>query len=512
MPINFNIGLLGHVDSGKTTLAKALSSISSTASFDKNPQSVERGITLDLGFSGLLVDARSSFPEGEQLQFTFVDCPGHASLIRTIIGGAQIIDLMLLVVDAQKGIQTQTAECLIIGELLQKKLIVVINKIDVYPADQRVLKLEKLRSRLSKTLEATSFGGQVPMYAVSALEGTHIPELRNGLIEAFFKPDRNVTDPLLMYVDHCFGIKGQGTVCTGTLLQGKVQVNDVIELPALGEQRKVKSMQMFHQNVSSASMGDRIGLCVTQFNAKLMERGVIAQPGYLRPIYAVCLQLKPIRYYRQSIKSKSKLHISVGHDTVMANVTLFRDGDNASLEFQLDKEYEYVEEVQPAEVKSTEVIYVLLQFETPVLIPPNSTLIASKLDMDVHSSSCRLAFWGRIAWQTQSSNYIHVELPKLRIFKRKQKVGSIQRVVNANEVIVQNLFKKEAKRDLYVGKLIELSSGEKGRIDRTFGQTSKVAIIFQDALLPETITNVKNVQVLLNCKKYVFNKQAGLIQ
>jgi len=80
MTINFNIGLLGHVDSGKTTLAKALSSISSTAAFDKNPQSVERGITLDLGFSGLLVD--------EQLQFTFVDCPGHASLIRTIIGGA----------------------------------------------------------------------------------------------------------------------------------------------------------------------------------------------------------------------------------------------------------------------------------------------------------------------------------------------------------------------------------------------------------------------------------------
>lgn len=91
MPINFNIGLLGHVDSGKTTLAKALSSISSTAAFDKNPQSVERGITLDLGFSGLLVDAPAHLPQGEQLQFTFVDCPGHASLIRTIIGGIDII-------------------------------------------------------------------------------------------------------------------------------------------------------------------------------------------------------------------------------------------------------------------------------------------------------------------------------------------------------------------------------------------------------------------------------------
>ncbi|XP_033153673.1 selenocysteine-specific elongation factor [Drosophila mauritiana] len=512
MPINFNIGLLGHVDSGKTTLAKALSSISSTAAFDKNPQSVERGITLDLGFSGLLVDAPAHLPQGEQLQFTFVDCPGHASLIRTIIGGAQIIDLMLLVVDAQKGIQTQTAECLVIGELLQKKLIVVLNKIDVYPDDQRASKLEKLRLRLVKTLEATTFGGQVPICAVSALQGTHIAELQEALREAYFQPRRNLADPLFMYVDHCFGIKGQGTVCTGTLLQGKVQVNDMIELPALGEQRKVKSMQMFRKNVTSASMGDRIGLCVTQFNAKLLERGIITQPGYLKPIYAVCLQFKPIRYYKEVIKSMSKLHISVGHNTVMANVTLFRDTDGTFSTFQLDKEYEYMDEVQPAEVQHNDVIYALLQFESPVLTPPHSTLIASKLDMDVLSTSCRLAFWGRIAWQTHSSKYFQEELPKLRIFKRKQKVGSIQRVVNTNEVIVQNLFKKDAKRDLYVGKNVELSTGEKGRIERTFGQTSKVAITFQNALSPETISNLKNVKVLLNCKKYVFNKQAGLFQ
>lgn len=428
------------------------------------------------------------------------------------LSGAQIIDLMLLVVDAQKGIQTQTAECLIIGELLQKKLIVVINKIDAFPADQREAKLEKLRLRLCKTLEATSFGRQVPMYAVSALEGINIQELRAGLSEAYFQPERNVTAPLLMYVDHCFGIKGQGTVCTGTLLQGKVQVNDMIELPALKEQRKVKSMQMFRQNVTSASMGDRIGLCVTQFNAKLLERGVISQPGYLKRIYAVCLQLKPIRYYKQTIKSKSKLHVSLGHDTVMANVTLFRDTDNPSQDFQLDKEYEYVEELQPEEASNNDVIFALLEFETPVLAPPNSTLIASKLDMDVHSTSCRLAFWGRIAWQTQSVNYTHEVLPQLRIFKRKQKVGSIQRVVNANEVIVQNLFKKKAKRELYVGKTVELSTGERGRIDRKFGQTSKVAISFQESLSPDTISSVKDVQVLLKCKKYVFNKQAGLFQ
>ena len=93
---NFNVGVLGHVDSGKTSLCKALSTVESTASFDKNPQSRERGITLDLGFSSFNVDIpeplRSDFPDpSSRLQYTLVDCPGHASLIRTIIGGILFI-------------------------------------------------------------------------------------------------------------------------------------------------------------------------------------------------------------------------------------------------------------------------------------------------------------------------------------------------------------------------------------------------------------------------------------
>lgn len=105
MLLNLNVGLLGHVDSGKTSIAKILS-VPSTAAFDKNPQSQERGITIDLGFSSFITDELpphlidSSFT---QLQFTFVDCPGHSGLIRTIIGGAQIIDFMILVIDVNKG-------------------------------------------------------------------------------------------------------------------------------------------------------------------------------------------------------------------------------------------------------------------------------------------------------------------------------------------------------------------------------------------------------------------------
>ena len=111
--LNINIGVLGHIDSGKTSLCKALSTIASTSSFDKNPQSRERGITLDLGFSAFIIripdwyrnltPKHTKILEGKHfIQFTLVDCPGHASLMKTIIGGASIIDMMMLVVDIQK--------------------------------------------------------------------------------------------------------------------------------------------------------------------------------------------------------------------------------------------------------------------------------------------------------------------------------------------------------------------------------------------------------------------------
>lgn len=103
--LNVNLGILGHIDSGKTSLARALSTTLSTAALDKHPQSVERGITLDLGFSSFTAPLPQRLADApfDAVQITLVDCPGHASLIRTIMGGAQIIDMMLLVVDVTKG-------------------------------------------------------------------------------------------------------------------------------------------------------------------------------------------------------------------------------------------------------------------------------------------------------------------------------------------------------------------------------------------------------------------------
>jgi len=152
-----------------------LSTTVSTAGLDKHPQSQERGITLDLGFSSFDVPVpehiQKAAPAYDKLQFTLVDCPGHASLIRTIIGGAQIIDMMMLVIDVTKGVQTQTAECLVVGEILMNQIIVVLNKIDMLPADEREAKIDKMQKGLLKVFAGTKFKSPV-MIPVSATGGS----------------------------------------------------------------------------------------------------------------------------------------------------------------------------------------------------------------------------------------------------------------------------------------------------------------------------------------------------
>jgi selenocysteine-specific elongation factor len=132
------------------------------------------GITLDLGFSSFVVDIPERLQSGDyaysKLQFTLVDCPGHASLIRTIIGGAQIIDMMILVIDINKGIQTQTAECVVIGEITTDKMIIVLNKIDLIPPEQRETKIAKVKARLTKIFSTTKFANAM-MFCISAAVG-----------------------------------------------------------------------------------------------------------------------------------------------------------------------------------------------------------------------------------------------------------------------------------------------------------------------------------------------------
>ena len=580
------MGVLGHVDSGKTSLTRALSTVASTASMDKSPQSKERGITLDLGFSSFVMDVPAHLvaqgSEHEQMQITLVDCPGHASLIRTIIGGAQIIDLMLLVIDVGKGIQTQTAECLVIGEITNDRLIVVLNKLDVLPAATREADLEKMKARIRKTLSTTKFA-DAPMVAVAAHPGggtdyadakpppettgavigaepaaesgavggasdaraacaapttapEGIAELLAALRAQIVLPQRDPDGPLLFAIDHCFPIKGQGTVVTGTVLSGSLGVGMEIDFPELKQTRKIKSMQMFKKPVTKATQGDRVGVCVTQLDSKALERGIACTQGHVTLISAALVSVRQIRFFKAACRTGVKFHITVGHTTVMGTTTFFgppRDAPKRKSEeglavseeekakavaaavalartplrthFDATAEYEHCDELDPDSADQ----WAVIQLETPVPCALPAVAIGSHLDGASETSSCRLAFHGLMLRAVSDA-----ELHALKIFKRKVKEGQIERVQDANTVICKALFSPGTDMNLFVGMTVQLGDdGPVGRIDGTFGKT-KFKCVF-----PDSAGGVEGLQeachksrLLLRYKRFVFDPAKRMIQ
>jgi selenocysteine-specific elongation factor len=154
------------------------------------------------------------------LQFTLVDCPGHASLVKTVLVGAQIIDMTLLVIDATKGIQTQTGECIILSELLCNSTVVALNKTDLFPDDTRRKSCRKVGRAILKALKLTRLANSdvVPVSAKGgAAEG--IEDLKQALTRNVPQMERRDGLPFLFMADHCFQVKGHGTVLSGVHLQ-----------------------------------------------------------------------------------------------------------------------------------------------------------------------------------------------------------------------------------------------------------------------------------------------------
>jgi selenocysteine-specific elongation factor len=423
---------------------------------------------------------------------------------------------MILVVDIQKGFEPQTGECLILGEISKKPLIVVLNKIDMIDEGKRENVIEKMTKRVSKTLEPTIFK-RSPIIPVAAMKEINIEKLISALIDESknLQLNRDVKSPFVFAFDHCFSIKGSGTVLSGTVLQGTVKVNDTIEIPNLKSERKVKSMQMFRRPIDSAQAGDRIGICITNFDSKLLERGLLCHKGYVESAYAVVMKVNRIKYFKREIKSKAKFHCSIGHETVMASIVLFSSRDTS--EFNFESEYLY-EDTLPDEANDGN-YFVLIEFEHPVLVFNNMLLIASKLDTE-QTNVCRLAFYGNVALNYSSidKNFKDDFLHKLKIYKEKSREGIVQRLVNDGEVIVGNLFKKETDRSKFERMKCKLSTGEIGFIAGAFGQSSKVRVQFTVPLNSSTIDSIKNskgnegVKVILAFKKFIFDKNHRIMQ
>lgn len=537
--LNFNIGLLGHVDSGKTSLAKQLSTISSTACFDKNPQSKERGITLDLGFSSFMSVRKPN------VQYTLVDCPGHASLIKTIIGGAQIIDLMILVVDLTKGIQTQTAECLILGEILCPKLLVAFNKVDLIK-DEKVL--EKTKKSIKMKLANMEFK-QLAFCQVSALTGAGINESLLPILDDMTtinpNQEKSKHDDFLMAVDHCFQIKGKGSILTGTVLSGSIAIDQELDLPEIGVfGKKVKGIQVFKKPVTEAKKGDRCGVCIAQFDqVGKFERGVACKKNKAKWAKSVILELNAVKYYKKHICSKEIFHVTVGHSTRTAKISLFKiDNDGQDVQFKINDENKEVQTMETdlvgeysrenkylfvnenrtlgaGDSQSKEKLFVKLDFgEKPILFFEESLFIASKLDFDSNNTdnahldnNCRLAFHGKNLDYNFSPD----------VFKIKFREGTVDKLYDADTIIVKSMFKKETNLSLFKDMNVVLETGERGRIIGPFGKSGKIKVELLDEIEMETLEKLdvgvsnekpEKIKVHLRFMKKAFDKSAGLIQ
>ena len=289
-----NIGTIGHVDHGKTTLTAAITKVLSEKGFakfedyadiDKAPEERERGITINT--------AHVEY-ETEKRHYAHVDCPGHADYVKNMITGAAQMDGAILVVSAADGPMPQTREHILLARQVGVPAIVVyLNKADQVD-DPELIELVEMEVR--DLLSSYDFpGDEVPIVvgsALKALEGDEeakqsILKLMDEVDAYIPTPDRPTDKPFLMPVEDVFTITGRGTVATGRVERGTVKVGDAVEIVGLSDEPKqtvVTGVEMFRKLLDLAEAGDNIGALLRGIDRKEIERGqVLAKPGSIHP-------------------------------------------------------------------------------------------------------------------------------------------------------------------------------------------------------------------------------------
>src|SRR4051794_32041137 len=293
-----NVGTIGHVDHGKTTLTAAITKVMSLrgkAQFiaydqiDNAPEERERGITIAI---------RHVEYETDKRHYAHVDCPGHADFIKNMITGAAQMDGAILVVSAPDGPMPQTREHILLARQVQVPSVVVfLNKVDMMD-DEELLELVELELR--ELLSKYNFpGDDIPIIRGSALgalqsastdtssaEYQCIFELMNAVDDYIPTPERAIDKPFLMPVEDVYGIKGRGTVVTGRIERGIVKVGEEVEIVGFEDTRKtvVTGVEMFKKLLDQGEAGDNVGCLLRGIEKDDVERGqVIAKPGSIKP-------------------------------------------------------------------------------------------------------------------------------------------------------------------------------------------------------------------------------------
>ena len=285
-----NIGTIGHVDHGKTTLTAAITKyfgeFTDYANIDKAPEERERGITISTAHVEYETDTR---------HYAHVDCPGHADYVKNMITGAAQMDGAILVVNAADGPMPQTREHILLARQVGVPAIVVfLNKVDQVD-DPELLELVEMEVR--ELLSSYEFpGDDIPIVkgsALAALEGrdaeigeNQIKELMKAVDDFIPQPERPVDRPFLMPIEDVFSISGRGTVCTGRVEQGVVNVGDEIEIVGIRDTQKttITGVEMFRKLLDSGQAGDNIGALLRGTKREDVERGqVLCKPGSITP-------------------------------------------------------------------------------------------------------------------------------------------------------------------------------------------------------------------------------------
>ena len=291
-----NIGTIGHIDHGKTTLTAAISKVlhdkypdlnpfTPFDQIDKAPEEKQRGITISIAHIEYQTEAR---------HYAHVDCPGHADYIKNMITGAAQMDGAILVVAATDGPMPQTKEHVLLARQVGVPYIVVaLNKADMVD-DEEILELVELEVR--ELLSAYEFpGDDLPVVRVSALKalegdaewGAKLIELMDAVDESIPQPARDVEKPFLMPVEDVFTITGRGTVVTGRIERGVLKVNETVEIVGIREKNQsttVTGIEMFRKLLDEGRAGEHVGLLLRGLTREDVERGqVVCKTGSITP-------------------------------------------------------------------------------------------------------------------------------------------------------------------------------------------------------------------------------------
>ena len=290
-----NIGTIGHVDHGKTTLTAAISlvlhnrlgtgeDVKSFDQIDNAPEEKERGITINSSHIEY---------ETEKRHYAHVDCPGHADYVKNMVTGAAQMDGAILVVAATDGPMPQTREHVLLARQVNvPRLVVFLNKCDDDEVDEEMIDLVKMD--VQDLLTSYGYEEDTPIIAGSALGALNgvakwedaVMELMNTVDEWIQEPEREVDKPFLMPVEDVFSITGRGTVATGRIETGRCKVGDEVQLLGLGEDKKstITGVEMFRKILEEGEAGDNVGLLLRGVDKNEIKRGmVLCKPGQIKP-------------------------------------------------------------------------------------------------------------------------------------------------------------------------------------------------------------------------------------